>query len=329
LIADLDAAGAAPVFSIASGNESGGLAIDSATGEISVSDLRALMAAGPDLNLTVAATSGDVEEQADIALSLPEFSNTITSNSFFRFGSGQDDLFLSGNSTNFIFSGSGNDLIFAGGGSDRVYAGKGDDIAYGESGNDLLSMSSGNDSLYGEDGNDRLYGSSGSNLLDGGASRDIIVGGNGNDTILGGEGNDWLIAGSGDDSVFGGEGSDRLYGSNGANVLDGGTGNDTIIGGSGDETISGGDGNDQMFGNGGADIFVLEDGFGNDRINYFRADADMIDLSAVTEIVDYDDLIANHITQSGEDNTLITVGDNTVLVDDLSIDQLDASLFIL
>lgn len=292
VVGDLDGTDV-DAFSIVSGNDSGALAIDGATGEISVVDVRALFESGPDLALTVAATNATgAEDTADITLSLPGFDKTVVSNSYFKFGSSKSELFLMGDSKNKLFAGWGNDLVFGGDGSDVLYTQSGNDTVFGEEGRDFISSGWGNDLVYGGTGNDRLY------------------------------------AGFGNDQLLGEEGNDRLYGTAGSNTLDGGSGNDIIVGGWHADTIIGGTGDDRMNGKGGADVFILEDNFGDDVITDFRAYNDTIDLSAVSDITDFDDLVANHITHYGYNDALLTVGDNTVIIDDLVVANLDASTFI-
>jgi hypothetical protein len=58
-----------------------------------------------------------------------------------------------------------------------------------------------------------------------------------------------------------------------------------------------------------ADLFVFSDGDGHDRIVGFDVAADRIDLSGVTNIADYADLVAGHMADNGTDTT-ITYGDS-------------------
>ncbi|MGA9254078.1 MAG: hypothetical protein WBV71_16715 [Roseobacter sp.] len=105
--------------------------------------------------------------------------------------------------------------------------------------------------------------------------------------------------------MLGGNGNDQLEGNLGEDTLDGGAGDDRLFGGNGifDDTLIGGTGNDTMSGEGGDDIFVFEDGFGQDEITDFDAlsAGEFIDLEAVTEITDLSDLTTNHMNQSGAD----------------------------
>ncbi|MEZ5596746.1 MAG: calcium-binding protein [Pseudomonadales bacterium] len=85
--------------------------------------------------------------------------------------------------------------------------------------------------MFGGDDNDQMYGGGGNDTLDGGTGKDVLDGGGGNDVLIGGAGEDFL-RGSG--------------------------GNDTIIGGEGDDTVD--------LGAGKGDVFVWEDGDGNDTV---------------------------------------------------------------
>ncbi|MDC0737045.1 Hint domain-containing protein [Cognatishimia sp. SS12] len=170
----------------------------------------------------------------------------------------------------------GDDVIHAGDGNDTVYAGDGDDVILGEDGNDVLIGEEGNDTLDGGDGDDYLLGGAGDNLFFGGA---------GSDTIETNEGNDTVFGGSGDDSINGHIGDDELHGGTGNDYLRGSIGNDTIYSG------GTGEGDDFLWGGYNDDVFVIEDGFGNDTIegeDIDEVDGDTIDMSAVTTGVTLD-----------------------------------------
>ena len=117
-----------------------------------------------------------------------------------------------------------------------------------------------------------VYGTAGDDLIDAGytgdADGDMV---DGNDAILPGDsGNDdVIVAGDGNDTVLAGAGNDEVFG---------GSGNDTLNGGAGDDTL---------FGETGDDTFVLDDGFGNDRITGGEdaggAETDTIDGSGLTQ----------------------------------------------
>ncbi len=82
------------------------------------------------------------------------------------------------------------------------------------------------------------------------------------------------------------------------------------------------------FGGGrGADTFIFESFDGDDTIWRFKPGKDKIDLSAVTDIVDWADLLANHIATSGSD-LLITAGTDSIRIDSLALGEIAAGDFI-
>lgn len=193
-----------------------------------------------------------------------------------------------------------------GGDADDVFVGTpGVDLFYGGDGNDTLSGASGNDTLVGDAGEDVLSGGVGDDFLEGGTEWDTLSGGVGKDTLLGGAGRD-VLRGHGDNDVLnGGTGGDWLYGGDFRDALNGGADNDMLFGGQGMDTLRGQDGRDTLdggsdrdvlYGGAAADTFVFSDGFGLDTIADFSAhDREVIDLSGVTSITDFDDLLNNHL----------------------------------
>ncbi len=120
-----------------------------------------------------------------------------------------------------------------------------------------------------------------------------------------------------------------ITGNAGANILNGGGGNDTLGGGAGDDTLDGGTGNDSLTGGLGADRFVFTDGFGRDVISGFDAGVtgEMIDLSALTNIVSWADLQANHLSNVGG-NAVITDGVNTITLQGVNLSALTQDDFL-
>jgi len=126
--------------------------------------------------------------------------------------------------------------------------------------------------------------------------------------ITGGDMGDTIHGLGGNDSVYGGEGNDRLFGE---------TGNDNLVGGAG---------NDLLYGGSGADVFEFSNGDGDDVILDFlvRGKAqDHIDLSDYSGISSFADL---DISQVGK-STLITIGDDSILLKNVSEKFIDASDF--
>lgn len=96
---------------------------------------------------------------------------------------------------------------------------------------------------------------------------------------------------------------DVLEGSSVDDLLIGLAGSDTLIGFLGDDTLSGGSDND---------IFEFDDNFGQDVIADFELGSDRIDLSDVTNITDFDDLLANHIGTNSDGALVIFDGGSTI-----------------
>ncbi|MEO0674134.1 MAG: LamG-like jellyroll fold domain-containing protein [Pseudomonadota bacterium] len=265
-----------------------------------------------------------------------------------------------------LHGGGGNDSLIGSFGHDVLYGNNGNDTLIGGGQNDYLSGGGGHDSLVGENGFDTLHGGDGddslrggenADLLNGDAGDDTLDGGNGLDVLRGGAGDDALIGASGDDRLFGGDGQDRLFGnigddslsgdgghdtldgSFGADSLSGGAGNDLLFGGSQDDLINGGAGNDTLFGDNGndhltggigSDQFVFANSFGTDTITDFDplSGTEKIDLSAVSAIVSFNDLAANHLSTNQNGDSVISVGFNTITLTGVAAANLDASDFI-
>lgn len=280
---------------------------------------------------------------------------------------GSDDDFLSGGSGDDQVNGGddgdvlngldGNDTLNGDAGNDTIFGFVGDDFITGGDDDDALSGNNGDDTVEGGAGNDFINGIFGADSLLGGAGMDTIFGGGQNDTIDGGAGDDLISGENGFDNINGGLGNDLLNGGASADVLFGGTDNDTVNGGDGNDLISGGLGNDVLNGNnnndiidgngnfdtlngglgddtltGGlnADTFVFNNFFGNDVITDFdQANAfERIDLSAVTQITDFADLDANHLSEDMDGNAVITTGPNTITLIGVDMDDLVAGDFI-
>ncbi|MEO1152171.1 MAG: calcium-binding protein, partial [Pseudomonadota bacterium] len=73
-----------------------------------------------------------------------------------------------------------------------------------------------------------------------------------------------------------------------------------------------------------------EDGFGNDVITDFDQDNafEFIDLSGVTAITDFTDLVDNHLMQVGMDTVIDDGAGNTITLIGVDIADLDASDFL-
>jgi len=242
---------------------------------------------------------------------------------------GGDDLFFALGGDDMVSGGAGNDTLNGEDGNDRLLGGAQHDDLFGGTGNDTIFGGDQGDRLTGGFGNDFLYGERGNDILLGRASFDWLEGGEGNDRLEGEANADNLFGGTGHDTLNGGDGLDRLFGDTGNDVVNGGAGNDAIRGGAGFDTIMGGAGDDRLYGNFNWDIFVFEDGFGNDIIKDFNVPNryEKIDLSGVSSITDFSDLMNNHLSTIAG-NAVITDGSNTITLEGVNAAALTDNDFI-
>ena len=263
-----------------------------------------------------------------------------------RGGNGRDDM-IGGDGNDIIEGGQGNDIGDGGDGIDQLFGGAGNDDLAGDGGNDTLEGGTGGDILYGDAGDDDISGNAGTDDLFGGDDNDILRGAGGDDTLTGDGGSDRLLGGGNKDVLYGGAGDDTLegaatqdtlYGGDDNDILKGGNGNDTMYGGDGDDVMTGGKGNDVFVGGAGDDTmtggvfrddFIFADGFGNDVITDFNANSpgEDIDLSGVTGITDFTDLVNNHMAQVGGD-VVITDGADTITLLGVDLGKLDVEDFL-
>ena len=244
-----------------------------------------------------------------------------------------------------------------GSGNLNIIGSSADNVLTGNNGQNVIDGLSGHDTIYGGRGVDTLYGGTGNDYLNGAGAADEMYGGAGNDTFVFNDAGDRAFDGSGIDEVFvtvstvmnvmaadvenltmlgstnmsaSGTGADNVMtGNSGDNVLIGGGGNDTISGGAGNDVLYGGSGNDLLIGNGGVDDFVFENGWGQDTIQGFSTASgnEDINLAAVSAIVDFADLVANHLTTVAG-NATIFAGVYTITLLGIAVGDLDASDFI-
>ncbi|WP_323782267.1 calcium-binding protein [Leisingera sp.] len=211
-------------------------------------------------------------------------------------------------------AGLSSDLILGGAGNDSLSGLSGGDLLLGEGGSDRLLGGAGRDTLNGGDGDDALLGDSG---------RDQLIGGNGNDLLNGGRHGDRLLGEGGNDTLKGGGGKDVLIGNSGNDLLAGGSSGDTLRGESGRDTLLGHKGDDMLTGGKHADVFVFHKGHGNDTISDFTAGEDHIAIGRG----------ANRLSRlefdSQGDDVLVTFANVTILVEDITVAQLqDADNFL-
>jgi serralysin len=96
--------------------------------------------------------------------------------------------------------------------------------------------------------------------------------------------------------IFGNKRDNNLWGTASDETIRAMAGNDKVRAGAGDDTLEGGTGRDLLWGQDGADTFKFGNKNGRDDIKDFSlADGDKIDLSGVTAITDYTDLVSNHL----------------------------------
>lgn len=276
-------------------------------------------------------------------------------------GGGLRGLLNGGDGDDTIRDGARNDTIIGGDGADDILVSGGNDSVDGGSGDDTIVGNSGNDTIFGGDGNDSINVQRdylnipgegdpiGRNVLVGGAGDDTISGGWGEDTLWGGAGNDELSGGvlmgggGGDDVLVGTRQASVLYGGEGNDTLNGENGDDTLYGGAGDDIIFGGAGSNLLNGGAGADVFVFED-----RINFlwdgtawiprvttntfsdFAPGVDRIDLSQVSDVTDFADLLASHAseTATGVRILLSDEYDYSLLLEGVAMADLSASDFV-
>ena len=83
-------------------------------------------------------------------------------------------------------------------------------------------------------------------------------------------------------------------------------------------------------GNFNADTFIFEDNFGIDVIQDFDVSNqfERIDLSGVTNITDFQDLVTNHLSQQGNNTTITLDNNNIITLLDVNASTLGTSDFI-
>ncbi|WP_270729627.1 calcium-binding protein [Shimia sp. Alg240-R146] len=247
----------------------------------------------------------------------------------------------------YLVGGRGNDELNGGGGRDSLEGEDGNDLLAGHNGRDTLRGGEGDDTLDGGNGDDSLYGDNGADLISGGIGSDRLSGGNSSDTLFGGDGQDTIFGGYGSDNLYGDAGddvlrgdggADRLSGGNGSDVLDGGVGDDRLFGGNGYDYLQGGDGNDvlngqvgndTLTGGTGADVFEFRTGDGADVITDFDGgEGDQINLHGVADIVDYADLVGNHLVQSGSNVVIWMDANHHITLANTALSDLTAEHFL-
>jgi len=132
------------------------------------------------------------------------------------------------------------------------------------------------------------------------------------DTLIGDTGMDFLRGGADNDFLDGGDDNDNLRGDGGVDQLTGGTGNDVLSGGAQ------------------SDLFIFADGFDQDIITDFDAtdDQEKINLTAVSTITSFTDLITSHATQVGNRVIIDALNGDTIQLNSVMLSDLDANDFV-
>jgi Ca2+-binding RTX toxin-like protein len=150
------------------------------------------------------------------------------------------------------------------------------------------------------------------------------IGGNGSGILTGTDGDDTLNGNGGNDILFGNDGNDLLLGGKGDDLLNGASGNDVLDGGLGKDVLIAGAGNDQLTGGQSADTFVFGPGFGHDVVTDFTHD-DRIEFDGVFQTAQQ---VLAASQQVGND-TVITVADNSVTLQDVNLQSLHTKDFVI
>ena len=271
-----------------------------------------------------------------------------------------DTLYGDGNA-NTLWGAAGDDTLEGGVGADVLFGGAGTDLASftnaasgvivdlqvaiantGDAAGDAFISIEG---AIGSADHDRFFGNADGNIFFGGVGNDIFFGRLGDDTLYGDAGNDLMTGGAGADAYFGGAGIDRAQyelAASGVTVSLANPGSNTgdaagdtydsienIYGSGHADTLTGDANDNSLWGAGGSDVFVLFDGWGDDVVADFDAadGSEKIDLSAVTAIIDFTDLSANHLSSVGND-AVITDGVSSLTLTGVSTGDLDGTDFV-
>lgn len=213
--------------------------------------------------------------------------------------------------------------VTGGSGDDYFGGDEQDNIFRGNAGHDYFVSSGGSDTYYGGSGYDMVdYSDVGTGLLirpTGYGYSAVIAGGIAYDSLYSIE------------NVIGTDFDDRMIGGSANNLFIGGKGNDALSGGAGGDVLLGGRGNDHLSGGADSDIFEFTDRFGRDVITDFRAyndGNDVIDLSDVATITDFDDLMDNHVWIKGIDVIIDAGGGNVITLRDVALNDISEDEFL-
>ena len=123
--------------------------------------------------------------------------------------------------------------------------------------------------------------------------------------------------------------ADNLVGSAAADLIYGEAGRDWIHGRAGADMIDGGKGRDHLWGQAGADVFSFGAGNGRDDIMDFSLrQGDRIDLSQISSITGFQDLVQHHLYDSNGSAYIVIDGKDDILIRNVDPNHLTEGNFI-
>lgn len=145
--------------------------------------------------------------------------------------------------------------------------------------------------------------------------------------VIGNAADNYIVGADGGSTMSGEDGRDRLYGNGGDDTLFGGAGDDQLYGGDGDDLIDTGLGKDQAYGGAGADIFVFEGGDTQLYLRDFEAGVDVVQVSGLAGVSDFDALVDAALLRDSGGRALIDIGDDRIMFADTAVADLSADYF--
>jgi hypothetical protein len=228
-------------------------------------------------------------------------SGTISGGSFSIVGAGGDvSIVNTGTLAGAVLLAAGADRFENKGTTEDIFLAEGDDVFI------LRGGSSG--VVDGGGGNDIYRLSKSANLTEG------AVGGT--DTVFAGLG--WTLGANFENITLTGRRNIYAAGNELDNLLKGNRGENRLSGLSGDDCLTGGKG---------ADTFVYATGDGADIIKDFQNGSDRLDLGGWSKITSFADLMAHHLTVTGDD-LIVHAGSGTLTLLQTEKAELDATDFI-
>ncbi len=311
-----DGDGTSPTFSITGGADSALFTINSATGEVSFvssPDFETPGDAGGNnvYDIEVTASDGTNDTVQNVAITVTDVGSEFNVIN----GDGGDNDLEGTAGADQINGLGGADVINGGGGIDELNGGDGDDIF-------LVGLGDGPDDFFGGSGTDTIAAIDPGTVISFahgfGAANSIELITNDDPTAVP---EFTIITGTSGQNTI--DVSDQST----PHQLEGLAGDDTLIGGSAGDIIIGGTGRDDMRGNGGSDRFVLANGSGTDTIRDFTPGTDLIDVSGVSGVTTFSQVLAGARERAGITTINLPNGVSIKLVG-VSIASLSASDFV-